>query len=106
MGAGNGFQGQRALLWTAATGIVDLNTYLPLQGVDTSGWQLTYARAISADGRSISGEGVHNGLNRGWLVTGLGTGTTPGCSADFNGSGALTVQDIFDFLAAYFAGCP
>jgi hypothetical protein len=25
--------------------------------------------------------------------------------ADFNGSGLLTVQDIFDFLAAFFAGC-
>jgi hypothetical protein len=25
--------------------------------------------------------------------------------ADFNQSGALSVQDIFDFLAAYFAGC-
>jgi hypothetical protein len=24
---------------------------------------------------------------------------------DFNNSGAVTVQDIFDFLAAYFAGC-
>ncbi len=30
--------------------------------------------------------------------------TTP-CPADFNGSGELSVQDIFDFLAAYFAGC-
>jgi T5SS/PEP-CTERM-associated repeat protein len=26
--------------------------------------------------------------------------------ADFNASGAISVQDIFDFLAAYFAGCP
>lgn len=26
--------------------------------------------------------------------------------ADVNGSGAITVQDIFDFLAAYFMGCP
>ena len=26
-------------------------------------------------------------------------------SADFNGSGQITVQDIFDFLAAFFAGC-
>jgi len=26
-------------------------------------------------------------------------------AADFNQSGAATVQDIFDFLAAYFAGC-
>lgn len=30
----------------------------------------------------------------------------PRCDADINGSGALTVQDLFDFLAAYFAGCP
>ncbi len=26
-------------------------------------------------------------------------------SADFNGSGSVTVQDIFDYLEAYFAGC-
>jgi hypothetical protein len=26
-------------------------------------------------------------------------------ASDVNGSGALTVQDIFDFLAGYFAGC-
>jgi hypothetical protein len=26
-------------------------------------------------------------------------------SADFNASGAVTVQDVFDFLSAYFAGC-
>ncbi len=26
-------------------------------------------------------------------------------NADFNDSGALTLQDLFDFLAAYFAGC-
>ncbi len=27
-------------------------------------------------------------------------------SADFNGTGGITVQDIFDFLGAWFAGCP
>jgi Zn-dependent metalloprotease len=27
-------------------------------------------------------------------------------SADFNHAGGITVQDIFDFLAAYFTGCP
>jgi len=26
-------------------------------------------------------------------------------SADFNGAGGITVQDIFDFLGAYFTGC-
>jgi hypothetical protein len=30
----------------------------------------------------------------------------PQCIADFNGSGAVTVQDIFDFLAAYFSNNP
>jgi hypothetical protein len=29
-----------------------------------------------------------------------------GCPADINHSGALSVQDIFDFLAKYFAGAP
>lgn len=32
--------------------------------------------------------------------------TTPACPADFNNSGDLSVQDLFDFLSAYFAGCP
>lgn len=30
----------------------------------------------------------------------------PPCAADFNGSGGVTVQDIFDFLTAWFAGSP
>jgi hypothetical protein len=30
----------------------------------------------------------------------------PACAADFNASGAVTVQDIFDFLAAYFGMDP
>jgi hypothetical protein len=36
-----------------------------------------------------------------------GTGN-PGtcCPADFNGAGGVSVQDIFDFLAAYFGGDP
>ena len=29
-----------------------------------------------------------------------------GCAADYNGDGSPTVQDIFDFLAAWFAGNP
>jgi hypothetical protein len=44
-------------------------------------------------------------------VTGAGVITPPGagcqpCRADFNASGAVTVQDIFDFLAAYFTQAP
>lgn len=38
-----------------------------------------------------------------WAVTGS---LPPPCPADFNHSGAVSVQDIFDFLAAYFGGDP
>jgi hypothetical protein len=41
-------------------------------------------------------EGIRNG----------DPGTVPACPADVNNSGEVTVQDLFDFLAAYFAGCP
>ncbi len=34
------------------------------------------------------------------------TVAAPACAADINHSGTVTVQDIFDFLAAYFAGDP
>lgn len=41
----------------------------------------------------------------GFVVVRVG-GATESCPADFNHSGARTVQDIFDFLAAWFGGCP
>ena len=37
-------------------------------------------------------------------LTGTIPGGAPACPADFNGVGGLNVQDIFDFLAAWFAG--
>ena len=35
-----------------------------------------------------------------------GNNTMPCCKADFNQAGGVTVQDIFDFLSAYFAAAP
>jgi probable HAF family extracellular repeat protein len=60
-----------AILWTSALGVVDLNTYLPSIGVDLTGWELQFARGISANGDTITGEGIFNGEGRGWVVTGL-----------------------------------
>jgi hypothetical protein len=34
------------------------------------------------------------------------TVTVDPCPADVNNSGQVTVQDIFDFLTSWFAGCP
>ncbi len=67
----SGFGQPHAVLWTTARGVVDLNTYLPSLGVDLTGWQLTFARGISADGDAITGGGTFNGEGRGWVVTGL-----------------------------------
>jgi hypothetical protein len=39
-------------------------------------------------------------------LEGLSITTRADCAADFNKSGTLQVQDIFDFLNAWFAGCP
>jgi len=42
----------------------------------------------------------------GEVMGGGGGNGTPACAADFNGSGHVDVQDIFDFLSAWFAGSP
>ncbi len=46
--------------------------------------------------------GDSGNLARGWAL--IINGQV--CPADFNKSGGLEVQDIFDFLSAWFAGCP
>lgn len=55
-----------------------------------------------------------DGSNQEPLVTGLGSvndivhgpAAAPPCVADFNHANGITVQDIFDFLSAWFAGAP
>lgn len=59
----------RAMLWTQALGMVDLNTYLPAQGVNLTGWTLQSAWGISADGTRITGMGTYLGETRAFLVT-------------------------------------
>lgn len=63
---------QRALVWTSASGMVELSTYLTTLGVDLTGWDLGEVRGISADGSAIFGNGISNGQTSGWVVTGLG----------------------------------
>ena len=72
----------------------------------------------SADGMAAVGiENIDGTLGLRVATYSLGTGNTSRsftpisivtacCPADFNGAGGVTVQDIFDFLAAWFAGNP
>jgi probable HAF family extracellular repeat protein len=100
---GNGVS--RAFLWTRPLGVVDLNLYLPTQGVNLSGWVLTEATGVSRDGRTIAGSGTHSGASRAFVAR---LGALP-CDANCDGSTAapvLNVSDFACFLNRFFAGDP
>ena len=62
VGAGDTFDGTRAFIWDESHGIRDLNDVLVTDyGLDLSGWDLKVANAISDDGQTIVGMGIHNG---------------------------------------------
>jgi uncharacterized membrane protein len=56
-------------LWSNVLGMANLNTYLPSLGVNLTGWMLTNATGISADGSTIIGLGSHNGAPEAWVAT-------------------------------------
>jgi uncharacterized membrane protein len=104
VGSGVTAGGPDAFIWTATGGMRSLRSALIIErGISLAGWTLTAARGLSADGRTIVGDGTDPcGHTEGWMVH-LGTSSTPPCVADFNGDDHLSVQDIFDFLSAWFA---
>ncbi|MFT3683879.1 MAG: GC-type dockerin domain-anchored protein [Phycisphaerales bacterium] len=95
----------RAFIWMRSIGIVDLNTYLPTQGADLSGWVLNSATDISPDGRSVVGYGLHNGVQEAWRAR----LETP-CAADLGAAGGVPGQDghldnndFIAFISYFFA---
>lgn len=78
-----------AFIWTPGIGSVDLNTYLPTLGFDLSGWTLTAVRGISADGSAMTGDGYFNGVQVGFVVTGV---PTPGATAILGLAGMLAAR--------------
>jgi probable HAF family extracellular repeat protein len=55
--------------WTQQTGMVSLKETLIGEGLDLSGWSLTSANAISADGFTIVGNGINpSGQNEAWVA--------------------------------------
>ena len=100
-------------------------------GLNATGWTFRSATAISADGSTIVGWGDDPcGTRMGWIASRNDTGlrrrlqwgrhgkrsghfrfSAAWFAGDHRaglqrGADCLTVQDIFDFLAAWFAGCP
>jgi probable HAF family extracellular repeat protein len=93
-----------ACVWTELTGTISLSAYLGALGVDLTGWTLQTATGVSADGRTVVGNGLHNGVSEGWIAT---LPSWPHCgSADFNHDGdTATDADIEAFFACIAGAC-
>jgi probable HAF family extracellular repeat protein len=62
-------QGFEAFVWNAATGMRELDAVLAARGAAPSGWFLTEALDVSADGRTIVGFGTNpSGRTEAWLA--------------------------------------
>jgi uncharacterized membrane protein len=78
VGIGNatGISGE-AFRWTQTDGMQSVQAMLTAKGVSTTGWALTAATGVSADGRFIVGFGTDpNGKTQGWIAD-LGPTTFP-----------------------------
>lgn len=58
-----------AVIWSDVLGAVNLNTYLPMFGIDLTGWNLEVCSAISLDGNTLVGQGTFNGETHAWHAT-------------------------------------
>lgn len=60
----------QAVIWGSDGSVMTMVDYLAGFGISVSGWQLTSATAISADGLTIAGDGINPaGGQEGWVVT-------------------------------------
>jgi probable HAF family extracellular repeat protein len=83
-----------AFVWRSGS-MIDLNTLIP----PTTGWTLTRAEAIN-DAGVIVGWGQLDGRTTAFVLE------PAACPGDFNADGAVTSQDFFDFLGAFFKELP
>ncbi len=67
--------GIRAFIWDTANGMQNLQDVLVSQlGLDLTGWTLTQAFGISADGLTIVGSGNHDGISEAFIAVIPGPG--------------------------------
>ncbi len=94
-----------AAIWTA-DGAFDLLAYLQsLNTLAINGWTFRNATGVSGDGSTIVGTGTHNGVDAGFIITGLPHGAScPPCAADYDQDGGVTGGDIGAFIADWEAG--
>jgi probable HAF family extracellular repeat protein len=92
-------------IWDTQHGMRVLQQVLlsDFQLTDAAGWSNLEPTGLSGDGKVICGTGFDpEGNQQGWVANLRGAIVI--CHADFDGSGGLSTQDIFDLLNAWFAG--
>lgn len=107
VGYGTSATGQEAIIWDATRGLRSLHDDLLSKGVTAvTGWTLTQASGISADGLTIVGYGTNpDGRTEGWIAH-FPAPPSP-CYANCDGSTANPILNALDFacfLTAFAAG--
>lgn len=98
-----GYVGYEAVVWDEAHGLRTVKRAIEDAGGTIGDWSRLYqATSVSGNGRVIVGMGENSHYQlEAWRAVLPAT-----CVADFNGVGGVTVQDVFDYLVAYFANLP
>ena len=92
--------GDQAFVWTEAFGMRTVADLLTDYGMDMEGWTLTRARAVSADGMWIAGEGfAPDGHQQGWIAS-------IHCPVDYNNDFQADIMDFVTFQMYAQAGDP
>jgi probable HAF family extracellular repeat protein len=101
VGIGSTAVGYEAFYWTAGRGMRRLADVLSEAGGNVGGWRFIRAQAVSADGSVVVGQGLNP---RGEVEAFLVRLPVPPTTSDWNRSGAIDPNDLFDFLADFTAG--
>lgn len=95
-----------AVVWDARGTIKDLADLLGSLGHDTAGWTLVSAAAVSADGRTITGNGINPaGQREGWIAV-LPRYDACGLADIAEPFGSVNLFDLRRFLEAFAAHHP
>jgi hypothetical protein len=83
-----GYSDDGPFIWDTTHGMRNIQQVLEGDyGLDLSGWTIQNVTAISADGRTIVGNGIHLRQSEAWIATLTHTG-------DYNASGTVDQADL------------